>query len=157
MELTDDFREFVGLLNEHGVKYLVVGGYAVNFHGIPRYTKDIDFWLWMTESNIEKLLDALRAFGMGSLNLKMGDFLNPEDVVQLGYAPNRIDLLVDVTGVDFETCFEQRMEKDVNGTIVNFLSLSDLITAKKEAGRPQDLADVDQLEKLRKEEENGRK
>ncbi len=148
MELDKDFKEFIELLNEHKVKYLIIGGYAVNFHGYPRYTKDIDFWLWMTKSNINNLIKAIKEFGFGSLNLEVEDFMTPENIVQLGYEPYRIDLLVDVEGVDFEECFERRTEAELDGTGLKFLSLQDLITAKKNAGRLQDLADAEQLEKL---------
>ena len=149
MDLDPNFKEFIELLNENEVKYLVIGGYAVNFHGYPRYTKDIDFWLWMTEENIANLLAAIDAFGFGSLGLKEDDFMWPENIIQLGYEPYRIDLLVDVEGVDFETCYERRSESELAGMPVKFLSLQDLITAKKSAGRLQDLADAEQLEKLK--------
>ena len=148
MELDKDFKEFIELLNEHKVKYLIIGGYAVNFHGYPRYTKDIDFWLWMTKPNIKKLIKAIKKFGFGGLNLEVEDFMKPENIIQLGYEPYRIDLLMDVEGVDFEECFKRRAEAELDGTDVNFLSLKDLIVAKKKAGRLQDLADAEQLEKL---------
>lgn len=149
MELDKDFKEFIQLLNEHEVSYLVIGGYAVNYHGYPRYTKDIDFWLWMTAPNIEKLIKAIKAFGFGGLRLQVEDFMTPENIVQLGYEPYRIDLLVDVEGVDFEECYERRTEGELDGTSVKFLSLQDLITAKKKAGRLQDLADAEQLQKIK--------
>ncbi len=150
MDLDKDFKEFIELLNEHEVKYLVIGGYAVNFHGYPRYTKDIDFWLWMTEDNIQNLMQALRKFGFGSLDLEIEDFMAPENIIQLGYEPYRIDLLVDVAGVDFEECYERRIESALDGINVKFLSLEDLVASKKTAGRLQDLADAEQLEKLKK-------
>lgn len=149
MELDKDFREFIELLNEHKVKYLVIGGYAVNFHGYPRYTKDIDFWLWMTKDNIQNLIQVIRQFGFEDLNLEIEDFMSPENIIQLGYEPYRIDLLVEVDGVNFEECFERRTEAELDGIYVKFLSLQDLITAKKTAGRLQDLADAEQLEKLK--------
>ena len=145
MELDRDFREFIELLNEHKVDYLVVGGYAVNFHGYPRYTKDIDFWIWMTPENIAHLIEAIKAFGFGSLNLEISDFLTPENIIQLGYEPYRIDLMVDVDGVDFQSCYERRIEAEMDGIEINFLSLQDLITAKLHAARIQDLADAEQL------------
>lgn len=150
MELDKDFREFIELLNEHKVKYLIIGGYAVNFHGYPRYTKDIDFWLWMNEPNIKKLIKAIEEFGFGGLNLEAKDFMVPENIIQLGYEPYRIDLLVEVEGIDFEECYERRTEAELDGIEVKFLSLMDLITVKKAAGRLQDLADAEQLEKLAK-------
>ncbi|MFK7950961.1 MAG: hypothetical protein AB8G11_25500, partial [Saprospiraceae bacterium] len=96
MELDKDFKEFIELLNAHNVQYLVIGGYAVNFHGYPRYTKDIDFWLWMTDENIEKLLQVIKSFGFGSLGLDKSDFSDADNIIQLGYEPYRIDLLMDV-------------------------------------------------------------
>ena len=149
MELDQDFKEFIALLNEYKVKYLVIGGYAVNFHGYPRYTKDIDFWLWMTQENIEHLLIVLKKFGFGSLNLSIEDFMDADNIVQLGYEPYRIDLLVDVDGIDFEACFGRRIEAELDDVLINFLSLQDLIASKKQAGRLQDLADAEQLEKLK--------
>lgn len=148
MELDKDFKEFIELLNEYKVDYLIIGGYAVNFHGYPRYTKDIDFWLLMTESNIEKLINAIKDFGFEELNLKIEDFTPPENIIQLGYEPYRIDLLTDAEGADFQECYERRDEAVLNGTTVKFLSLQDLISAKKKTGRLQDLADAEQLQKI---------
>lgn len=148
MVLDKNFKEFIGLLNEHEVKYLIIGGYAVNFHGYPRYTKDIDFWLWMNKNNIQNLLEALKKFGFGSLGLKPEDFLSPENIIQLGYEPNRIDILMDLEGVDFEKCYRRKTEIELDGIKTNFLSLQDLIKVKKTTGRLQDLADAEQLEKI---------
>ena len=156
MELDKDFKEFVELLNEHEVQYLVIGGYAVNFYGYPRYTKDIDFWLWMTKDNIDKLLKAIKSFGFGSLNLEIEDFMSPENIIQLGNEPYRIDLLVDVEGVEFSECFSRKTDAVLDGVIINFLALEDLITAKKKAGRLQDLADAEQLEKIKKKSDGGK-
>ncbi len=152
MVLNKDFREFVELLNKHKVKYLVIGGYAVNFFGYPRYTKDIDFWIWLAKENIQKLLQAIKDFGFGSLDLSIKDFSNPENIIQLGYEPYRIDLLVDVTGLNFENCFERKVEIKLDKTKINFLNLDDLIVAKKNTGRLQDLADAEQLAKIKKKE-----
>ena len=148
MVLDKNFKEFIGLLNVHEVKYLIIGGYAVNFHGYPRYTKDIDFWLWMNKNNIQNLLEALKMFGFGSLGLKPEDFLSPENIIQLGYEPNRIDILMDLEGVDFEKCYRRKTEIELDGIKTNFLSLQDLIKVKKTTGRLQDLADAEQLEKI---------
>ena len=153
MRIDKDFKEFIELLNEHKVQYLVIGGYAVNFHGYPRYTKDIDFWLWMTKPNIKKLIEAIKEFGFGELNLEIEDFMTTDNIIQLGYEPYRIDLLVDVEGIDFEECYERRIKAELDGTEVKFLSLQDLIRAKRAAGRLQDLADAEQLEKLEKKKD----
>ena len=149
MVLSRDFREFIELLNERQVKYLVIGGYAVTFHGYPRYTKDIDFWIWLNEENLSQLEKALSDFGLGSIGLTKEHFKNPEDVIQLGYEPNRIDILVDLEGLDFKESFIKKSIKNIDGVDVNFISIDDLIKAKKVAGRLKDLADVETLEKIR--------
>ncbi len=148
MILDKNFREFIELLNEHKVQYLVIGGYAVNAHGYPRYTKDIDLWIWLTPENIQQVLQVIKAFGFGSLGLVTKDFMQPENIIQLGDEPYRIDLLMDVDGADFEDCFARRMEVEIDETPVNFIGLEDLIQVKKKAGRLQDLADAEKLEKL---------
>ncbi len=89
--LSQDFREFARLLNENSVRYLVVGGNAVALHGHPRYTKDLDVWVGPGLENASSLIQALNQFGFGSLGLRAGDFLEPEQIVQLGYPPNRIE------------------------------------------------------------------
>ena len=157
MELIKDFKEFIELLNENEVKYLVIGGYAVNFHGYPRYTRDIDFWVWMNEENVDKLLYVLREFGFGSLGLDVDDFMSPENIIQLGFEPNRIDLLVDANGAEFESCFGRKTEKEVDGVTVKFLSIEDLIVVKKEAGRLKDLADAEELENILKKKNDQKK
>ena len=146
MVLNQDFREFIQLLNDHDVLYLVVGGYAVAFHGHPRYTKDIDLWIWRDKSNAEKILQVLKDFGFGSLDLKVDDFLDPEQVIQLGYPPNRIDLLTDLKGVNFKECYSSKVKVMVEGTRINFIDLENLKKNKKAVGRHQDLADLDELE-----------
>lgn len=149
MELNKDFREFIELLNVHNVRYLVVGGYAVNYYGYPRYTKDIDLWIWLNKENLEKLLLTLKEFGFDSLNLTDDVLYDKSNIIQLGYEPYRIDLMMDVDGVDFDKCFAGRRVGELEGIHINFLSLDDLITAKRAMGRLQDLADAEQLEKIR--------
>ena len=146
MAFNKDFREFIQLLNDHEVLYLVVGGYAVAFHGYPRYTKDIDLWIWIDQGNVEKLLNVLDDFGFGSLDLKVEDFISPEQVIQLGYPPNRIDILTDLKGVDFKQCYSSRVEFSIEGTKINFIDLGNLKKTKKATGRHQDLADLENLE-----------
>jgi hypothetical protein len=150
MVLDKDFKEFIALLNVHEVHYLVIGGYAVNFHGYPRYTKDIDFWIWLNADNIQKLIQALRDFGFGSLGLTEADFELKSNIIQLGYEPYRIDLLMEVEGADFEVCYVRKTRKIVDEIAVDFLDIQDLINIKKSAGRLQDLADAEQLDKIEK-------
>jgi hypothetical protein len=105
MIISPDFKEFIELLNTHNVQYLVVEGYAVAFHGYPRYTKDLDIWIHRTSPNAKKLLQVLDDFGFGALAISADDFLRPESTIQLGYPPNRIDLLTSLKGMDFDTCY----------------------------------------------------
>jgi Nucleotidyl transferase of unknown function (DUF2204) len=149
MVLDKNFKEFIELLNVHSVKYLVIGGYAVNFHGYPRYTKDIDFWIWLNQGNVQGLLLAINDFGFKSIGLTESDFLNPKNIIQLGYEPYRIDILLELENTDFEECFERKSQTTVDNTVVNFLNIDDLISVKKIAGRFQDLADAENLEKIK--------
>lgn len=154
MELNQDFKEFIGLLNKFKVRYLIVGGYAVNLHGYPRYTKDIDIWIERVEENIDLLMKSLNAFGFTFSNLDKADFLRKEVIVQLGYEPYRIDLMVDIDGLVFETCFESRQTVNLAGIPIHFLGIDDLIEAKNRAARPQDLADAHKLSQLRDEKKD---
>jgi len=142
MELDRDFSEFIESCIAHDVRFLVVGGYAVAAHGHPRFTKDIDVWVWIDHGNAERLVEALRDFGFGSLGLTPADFVAENIVVQLGHPPKRIDLLTSVDGVDFAPCWERRVQIQVGGQLVPFISINDLIANKKASGRPQDVADV---------------
>jgi hypothetical protein len=144
--LNRDFKEFIKSLNDNDVRYLVVGGYAVAFHGHPRYTKDIDIWIEMNRGNATNLMRALDEFGFGSIGLKAEDFLEPNQVVQLGYPPNRIDLLLSLSGVEFETCYMSKVQVAIDDVMVNFIDLENLKKNKKASGRLQDLADVESLE-----------
>jgi len=146
MVLNKDFREFIALLNANSVKYLIIGGYAVGFHGYPRYTKDLDVWILASEENAENILKALEQFGFSDVGLQKQDFLKPDEFVQLGYPPNRIDIVMSCDGVDFNSCFNSRKEVIVDGLTINFIDLENLKKNKKASGRPQDLADLDNLE-----------
>jgi predicted nucleotidyltransferase len=144
--LNQDFKEFIQLLNNNQVRYLVLGGYAVAIHGYPRYTKDIDIWVEMSLLNSHKLLKALEQFGFGSLGLTPNDFLTPDQVVQLGYPPNRIDLITTPDGVEFETCYLSKIEVEIDNIVVKFIDLENLKKNKRASGRLQDLADLENLE-----------
>jgi uncharacterized protein YpmS len=144
--LSKDFREFIELLNEHEVRYLVVGGYAVAFHGHPRYTKDLDVWIELSPVNAGNVILALEDFGFGSLGLKTEDFLESDQIIQLGYPPNRIDILTTLKKVKFEDCYKERVEIEIRGLKINFINLENLKRNKRSTGRPQDLADAENLE-----------
>jgi hypothetical protein len=145
MVLNPDFREFIECLNANQVRYLVVGGYAVAFHGHPRYTKDLDIWIQPTLENAQKVIQALAAFGFASLNLVASDFAQSDQVVQLGYPPNRINLITSPDGVDFETCYQSKIESDLDGLKICWIDLENLRLNKKVSGRSQDLADLESL------------
>lgn len=143
--LSKDFKEFIELLNVHSVRYLVVGGYAVAFHGYPRYTKDLDVWIELSPKNAENVINALEEFGFGSLGLKTEDFLESDQIIQLGYPPNRIDILTTLKEINFEDCFKAKIEIEIQGIKINFIDLENLKKNKLATGRPQDLADAENL------------
>lgn len=145
MALNQDFKEFLQSLNANNVRYLVIGGYAVAFHGHPRYTKDLDIWIDIDKQNAANVIKALADFGFSTLDLQPSDFLEPDMVIQLGYPPSRIDLLMGVAGAAFDECFAARLETDVDGIQVSFIDRANLVLLKRAAGRPQDLADLDNL------------
>ena len=145
MELNPDFQEFLQLFVDHDVRFLIVGGYALAAHGHPRYTKDLDVWVWPDPSNSHRVIDALAAFGFGGLGLTAADFEEPDVVVQLGREPQRIDILTFATGLDFDDAFTHRFSIDIGGVSVPFLSVDDLRRNKLASGRLRDLADAAEL------------
>jgi hypothetical protein len=145
MRLSRDFRELLECFVRHDVRYLIVGGWALAAHGVVRYTKDLDVWIWPEPGNARSVMEALDEFGFGGLGVTAADFVEPDLVVQLGYPPNRVDLLTTPSGVDFATCWQSRLEIELDGLLVPFLGLDELKLNKRAAGRPQDLADLHAL------------
>lgn len=145
MELNPDFQEFLRSFVGHDVRFLIVGGYALAAHGHPRYTKDLDVWVWTDPSNSERVVAALEEFGFGGLGLRPTDFEEPDVVVQLGREPQRIDILTFATGLDFDEAFEHRVLVAVGGLAVPFISLDDLRTNKLATGRLRDQAGAAEL------------
>lgn len=144
-KLQADLKEFIALLNSHRVEYLIVGGHAVAFHGHPRFTGDIDFFIRMTPSNVQRLLAVLDDFGFGSLGITERDLLEPGRIVQLGQPPNRIDILTSISGVDFDSAWESRVEATLDDQPVIMIGWDELLRNKKATGRPKDLTDVGKL------------
>ncbi|HLA64159.1 MAG TPA: hypothetical protein VK610_07005 [Rhodothermales bacterium] len=144
--LSPDFSEFVELLDAHEVRYLLVGGYAVAFHGHPRYTKDLDVWVERSPENAKRLLAALDAFGFGTIGLTEEDLTSPDAVIQLGQPPHRIDLMTKLAGVTFEACYAQRAFQDHHGLQIPFIDVESLKQNKRATGRAQDLADAERLD-----------
>ena len=143
--LNKDFREFIELLNSNKVKYLLIGGYAIALHGHPRYTKDLDIWLEMSEENADRVIEVLKDFGFGEMDVSREDFLQKGMVVQLGLPPNRIDLINSPDGVDFARCYEKKIEIEIDGLKISVIDLENLKKNKKASGRLQDLADLEKL------------
>jgi hypothetical protein len=147
MKLQKDLREFIALLNSTAVNYMVVGGHAVAFHGFPRFTGDIDFFIESSPDNAQRVAAVLAQFGFGGLGLTANDFLEAGTVVQLGRPPHRIDLLTSIDGVSFGEAWDNRTVAEMDGISLVFIGKRDLIANKRASGRPQDLADLARLEK----------
>lgn len=148
-----DFEEFFESLNAEGVRYLVVGGYALAYHARPRYTKDLDIWIEPDRGNANRVLRALRAFGFGGIALGEEDFSQPDRVVQMGFPPNRIDLITSVEGLAFAEAWERRVEALFESVTVKYLSLEDLVTNKRAVNRPQDRKDIRTLNAAKRRRE----
>ena len=145
MEIQPDFRELLALFNEHRVDYLIVGGYALAFHGAPRYTGDLDILVRSDPANAQRILNALALFGFGSLNLEAADFENPGRVIQLGEPSVRIDLITSITGVSWEEAFSSRVPGNYGDIPVYFLGRESFIRNKRMIGRAKDIADIEAL------------
>jgi len=149
MRLEKDYEEFIELLNEHDVRYLVVGAYAVSYYARPRNTGDIDFFIDNSSQNISNLLQVLKKFGFGNLDLTPRDFKGNDNIIQLGYEPVRIDIMTGISGVSFKQAYNNKEQGKLGDQPVYFISLSDLIANKKASDRTQDKADAELLEKYR--------
>ena len=145
MEIHSDFKELLELFNKHGVEYLIVGGYALAFHGAPRVTGDIDLFVRPTSENAERILAALDDFGFGSLTLSRKDFSTPGMVVQLGVPPVRIDIMTGVSGVSWEKAYSSKVCGHYGDTPVFFIGRDDFLTNKLATGRAKDAADIEAL------------
>ena len=143
--INKDFREFIALLNANDVRYLVVGGYAVAVHGYPRYTKDLDIWIECSSQNAMNLMHALDQFGFGALSIEAEDFTQEGRIVQLGYPPNRIDLMTSADGLTFADCYTKKLEVEIEGVAIDFIDIGNLRRNKAATGRAQDLADLENL------------
>ncbi len=150
MNTSKDFEELFASLGAHEVRFLVVGGYAFAFHAKPRYTKDLDIFIDATPDNAQRVLQALADFGFGSLGLTVEDLTAPGSIIQLGYPPNRIDLLSSLKKVSFEEAWEHRVQGRFSDQTIFYIGLEDLIRNKQAVGRPQDRADVAALKKTLK-------
>lgn len=146
MTLSKDSREFLESLNFRGIEYVIVGAHSLAFHGRPRYTGDLDILVRATPENAARLVDLLNQFGFADSGFKESDFTQPEQLIQLGRAPNRIDLLTSITGVTTDEAFVGKVPAELDGILVFILSKEALIRNKRAVGRPQDIADLSALE-----------
>lgn len=144
-DIDDDFLEFLRLLTDHKVRYVVVGGYAVAFHGYPRYTGDIDIFVEISKSNARKLVQVFKDFGYDTPNLREEMFLNRGKIIRIGAPPNRLEILLGISGVSFDECYRNRVVCQAEGVKVNFISRELLLQNKTSSGRPKDFVDVEHL------------
>ena len=145
MSLPPDFSEFLKLLNCHEVDYILVGGFAVGFHGYPRATSDMDIWISRSLVNATRVVAAIRAFGFDTPNLTEDLFLQRRRIVRMGHPPIRIEVMNEIDGVTFEDCRSGAILAEFDGINVPVIGLEDLKRNKLASGRPKDIDDLQQL------------
>lgn len=147
MQLPKDFKDFLKLLNSHNVKYLLIGGYAVGYHGYPRATGDIDIWIAISLENATKLVNVIREFGFDIPELVESLFLQEKNVVRMGNFPLRIEILTSISGVEFDECYQNRIMDFFDEVEIPIINLNDLKINKQASGRLKDLDDLQHLQK----------
>ena len=145
MEIQQDFRDLLELFNSNKVEYIIVGGYALAFHGAPRYTGDIDIYVKPDVRNAEQIMSALDEFGFGSVGLAAVDFERPGQIIQLGVPPVRIDIITSIGGVSWDEAFAGRVAGRYGDVDVHYLGRAQFIQNKRSVGRKKDLADLEAL------------
>ncbi|TAL34514.1 MAG: hypothetical protein EPN93_11925 [Spirochaetes bacterium] len=145
MPFPEDFKDFLKLLNSHDVEYLLVGGYAVAYHGYIRATHDIDVWIRVTPENVRRVVDAVTEFGFAPADLNQEMFLKEDQVIRMGVPPLRIEVLTSISGVAFEECYRKREIADMGDYQIPIISRDMLIKNKRASGRLKDLGDVENL------------
>ncbi len=148
--LNQDFRDLFKIFNDHNVRYLVVGAYAVIYYAEPRYTKDLDIWIDRSPENADRVWRALTSYGAPLEGVTAEDFSNPELIYQIGVEPNRIDVMMEVPGLEFSAAWHRRVTSSYGGETIFILDLNDLIHAKKTTNRESDRLDVSLLEEVKK-------
>jgi hypothetical protein len=145
IKLPPDFKEFLSLLNSHRVEYLLIGGYAVSYHGYPRATNDIDVWIAVHPDNAARMVTVLHEFGFSLAEISAELFLKVPSIVRMGYPPMRIEVTTSISGVAFEQCYAERVVDTLDGIKVNIIGLAHLKQNKQASGRFKDLADLENL------------
>jgi hypothetical protein len=146
MELAPDFDEFIGLLTAHGVEFVVVGAYALAYHGAPRFTGDLDLLVRPTLDNAARLMTAIEAFGFPVAELDPATIVDRRRMLQLGVPPVQIHVMSTISGVEWDDAWSDRAEGPLGNHTVQFLGRDTFLRNKRAAGRPKDLADIDALE-----------
>jgi hypothetical protein len=145
IRLPKDFKDFLKLLNELEVRYLVIGGYAVGYYGYPRATNDLDIWIELKTQNADKLVKALNRFGFVNHEIKPEIFLKEDQIIRIGHPPVRIELLTSISGVRFDDCYQTRKTDSIDGVEMPLIGFKELIRNKKASGRHKDLNDIENL------------
>lgn len=145
IRLPPDFKEFLRLLETHEVEYLLIGGYAVGYHGYPRATVDLDIWAATTPANALKIVNALKEFGFDVPELSSELFLTEGQVIRMGVPPVRLEIITSISGVDFAECYAERVIDELDGVRVNLISLKHLRLNKRASARYKDLNDLENL------------
>jgi len=145
VSLPPDFKEFLKLLNKHQVDYLLIGGYAVAYHGYPRATADMDIWIRLDTQNANRIVAALKEFGFKHSSLSTELFLKEGRVIRMGVPPVRIEICTTISGVSFEECYKARITDVLDEVEVSLINLPHLKINKKASGRHKDLADLENL------------
>lgn len=145
MNIHNDFEEFLRLLNAERAEFIIVGGYAVAFHGYARATDDLDLFFRNTRENIESIRRALQQFGLPTNEQQATEFADPGNIIRMGIAPIRIEMMNSISGLSFEEAWQHRIPGTYGETPVSYLSLANLLQNKRASARPKDLADVDEL------------
>lgn len=144
-QLPQDFRDFLKLLNENKVEYLLIGGYAVTYHGYLRSTYDMDIWVGISPNNAKRMVKVMEAFGFTKGDVSPSLFLSEKCIIRMGVPPVRLEVLTSISGVDFETCYNRRIVDVVDDVEVSIINLSDLRKNKAASGRNKDLNDLERL------------
>ena len=145
LELPPDFKEFLKLLKEYNVRYLLIGGYAVGYHGYARATEDMDIWVAIHPDNAQKIVTVLKVFGFDLPELKPELFLREKQIIRMGIPPVKLEIGTSISGVDFDECYQGRVVDELDGVEVNLIDLENLKKNKKASGRLKDLADLEKL------------
>lgn len=145
LTLPPDFKEFLKLLKEYDVRYLLIGGYAVGYHGYARATEDMDIWIAVQLDNAQKLVSTLKAFGFDHPDLKTELFLQEKKIIRMGHPPMRLEITTSISGIEFDECYQTRIVDELDGVEVNVIDLENLKRNKKASGRTKDIADIEKL------------